>query len=193
MSYELKARMALTKYGFHFTHSLGQNFLLDEGIIAAIADAAEVTSGDNVLEIGAGAGVLTAELLERHAHVCTVEIDRGLKPVLDEVLGEYGHVDVIFEDALKCDLNALCGQAFGGKPFKVVANLPYYITADIMLRLLTSGLPIASITVMVQKEAGERMMSHVGQKQYCALAAIIAYHAQARAIDRKSTRLNSSH
>ena len=130
--------------------------------------------GDRVLEIGAGAGVLTRELSDRGAKVLALEIDRALEPVLREVLEGSG-ARVEFADALKCDLAALTIRAFSGEPFDVVANLPYYITADVFLMLVKSRLPVRRMTVMVQKEAAERIMASPGQKNWCALAATVQH------------------
>jgi len=172
MSIGLTARVALEKNGFRFTHSLGQNFILDDRLVARVVDAAEVAAGDRVLEIGAGAGVMTRTLADRGAKVLAIEIDQALRPVLEEVLAGTD-VRVEYADALKCDLGALVGDAFSGAPFDVVANLPYYITADVFLRLIKSRLPIRRMTVMVQKEAAERIMAAPGQKNWCALAATV--------------------
>ena len=168
------ARTALEKNGFRFTHSLGQNFILDEALISRIADAAEVLPGDRVLEIGAGAGVLSRAMSERGALVMALEIDRGLEPVLREVLSGTD-VRVEFADVLKCDLEGLTSRAFGGASFDVVANLPYYITADVFLLLVKSRLPIRRMTVMVQKEAAERIMASPGTKSWCLLAATVQH------------------
>jgi 16S rRNA (adenine1518-N6/adenine1519-N6)-dimethyltransferase len=168
------AREALEKSGFRFTHSLGQNFILDDTLTAQIADAAGVGPGDRVLEIGAGAGVMTRTLADRGAKVVALEIDRTLEPVLQEVL-KGSDAEVEFADALKCDLVALTQRAFGDQPFDVVANLPYYITADVFLLLVKSRLPIQSMTVMVQKEAAERITASPGQKNWCALSATVQH------------------
>jgi 16S rRNA (adenine1518-N6/adenine1519-N6)-dimethyltransferase len=168
------ARSALEKNGFRFTHSLGQNFILDDGLISRIADAAEVLSGDRVLEIGAGAGVMTRTLSERGASVAALEIDRTLEPVLHEVLSGTT-AEVVFADVMKCDLQEITSRAFGGAPFDVVANLPYYITADVFLLLVKSRLPIRRMTVMVQKEAAERIMASVGTKNWCLLAVTVQH------------------
>lgn len=168
------ARAALERSGFRFTHSLGQNFILDDRLMERIAIAAGVGPGDRVLEIGAGAGVLTRTLSDRGARVAALEIDRTLEPVLREVL-EGTNATVEFADALKCDLKALTERAFSGEAFDVVANLPYCITADVFLLLVKSRLPIRRMTVMVQKEAAERIMASVGQKNWCALAATVQH------------------
>ncbi|MEG0986384.1 MAG: 16S rRNA (adenine(1518)-N(6)/adenine(1519)-N(6))-dimethyltransferase RsmA [Clostridia bacterium] len=177
MSTELTARVALEKYGFRFTHSLGQNFLLNQEVISGIADAAEVAAGESILEIGAGAGILTAEMIARGAHVVAIELDKALEPVLQAVVPG---AHILFEDALKVDLADLAQHAFGGAPFRVVANLPYYITADMITRLVTQPTGLTSLTVMVQKEAAERIMAQPGQKNYCALAARVRYFGGAR-------------
>lgn len=176
MSNGLNARVALAKHEFHFTHSLGQNFILDDALVARIVDAAGIEEDQCVLEIGAGAGVMTAELASRGAQVLALEIDHALEPVLNEVLAAYSRASVVFEDVLKCDLHTLAAQMFGeGKPFRVVANLPYYITADVVLKLVRTGLPIEDITIMVQREAAERIMARPGEKAFCALAATVQY------------------
>lgn len=175
LGYELNARMALEKHGFRFSHKLGQNFILDEALIGRIVDAAGVGAGDAVLEIGPGAGTMTAEMAMRGAQVLALELDGALEPVLQEVLSGYPGARVEFVDALKADLPALCTQHLG-RPFQVVANLPYYITADVVLKLLRSELMLTRITIMVQKEAAERMMAHPGEKAYCALAATVQYY-----------------
>lgn len=178
-SAELRARVALEKHGFRHTHSLGQNFLLDESLLAGLLDAAEIAPGDNVLEIGPGAGVMTRLLAGRCRSVLAVELDRALEPVLSEVLDGADNVRVVFRDFMKADLAALTGEAFGNAPYRVVANLPYYITADALLKLATAVNPPESIAIMVQKEAAERVMSDPGSKQWCALAATLRYYGEA--------------
>lgn len=179
---ELRARVALEKYGFHNTHSLGQNFLLDEGLLNHLLDAAGVWREDNVLEIGPGAGVMTALLSDRCKRVLAVEVDRGLAPVLADVLAGRENARVVFQDIMKTDVAALVGETFGDEPWRVVANLPYYITADIILRLVTARRRPDSIAIMVQKEAADRVMSHPGQKQWCALAATVQSYGQPRVL-----------
>ena len=179
---ELRARVALEKHGFRNTHSLGQNFLLDEGLLNHLLDAAGVWQEDNVLEIGPGAGVMTALLADRCNRVLAVEVDRGLEPVLADVLAGRENARVVFQDVMKADVTALVGEAFGDEPWRVVANLPYYITADIILRLVTSPRRPDSIAIMVQKEAADRVMSHPGQKQWCALAATVQSYGQPRVL-----------
>ena len=173
----LAARMALEKYGFRFSHSLGQNFILDDGLIERIVEAARVTPGENILEIGPGAGVMTRHLADAGANVTAVELDKSLEPVLRDVL-EGNDVRLVFGDALKLDI----GELMGGAPYSVVANLPYYITADVVLALLTGANSPERITIMVQKEAAERMMAKPGSKTWCALAATVQYFGQPEAL-----------
>lgn len=175
ISYELRARVALEGAGFRKAHALGQNFILDESLISALLDAAEVGPDDCVLEIGPGAGVMTALLADRCANVLSVEIDEKLKPVLAAVLEGKENAQIIFQDAMRADLPGLTREAFGERPFRVVANLPYYITSDIVERLITTNLPITDICIMVQKEAAARILSQPGAKNWCALSAAIAY------------------
>jgi len=177
-SAELKARVALEKHRFHNTHSLGQNFLLSEGLIGQLLDAAEVCPEDCVLEIGPGAGLMTALLARRCRQVMAVELDRGLEPVLADVLAGLDNVRVHYGDILQTDVTALVREAFGGGDYRVVANLPYYITADILLKLTALPRSPESICIMVQKEAAERIMSAPGSKQWCALAAEVQYYGQ---------------
>ena len=177
-SAELRARVALEKHGFHNSHSLGQNFLLDEGLLNALLNAAEVGPEDNVLEIGPGPGVMTALLARRCKHVLAVEVDRGLEPVLADVLAGLDDVDVRFQDIMKADLAALTGDC----PYRVVANLPYYITADILLKLVTARHVPESIAIMVQKEAADRVMSSPGSKSWCAMAATVQSYGTAEVL-----------
>ena len=186
-SLELRARVALEKHGFHNSHSLGQNFLLDEGLLNGLLDAAGVEASDFVIEIGPGPGVMTALLARRCTKVLAVEVDHGLEPVLRDVLTGTENAEVVFQDIMKADLSALTGD----KPYRVVANLPYYITADILLRLVTAACPPESIAIMVQKEAAERIMSQPGTKSWCALAATAqSYGAAAVLVDVPSEAFN---
>ena len=167
----LAARLALEKHGFRFSHSLGQNFILDDGLTRRIVEAAGVTAGERVLEIGPGAGVMTRRLAEAGAVVTAVELDKSLEPVLRAVLEGFDNVRLVFGDALRLDLAGLMGE----EPYSVVANLPYYITADVALALLTGPAKPRRVTIMVQKEAAERMMARPGSKSWCALAATVQY------------------
>lgn len=179
----LRARIALDKHGFKTTHSLGQNFLLDDSFLTGLLDAAGVGEGDNILEIGPGAGVMTALMAQRAKKVLAVEIDEKLRPVLGDVLAPHKNVEVEFCDFMKTNVDALTKQAFGDEPYRVVANLPYYITADIMLKLTgCSNLPL-DIAIMVQKEAADRLMSNPGSKNWCALAATIRYFGDCEVLE----------
>lgn len=179
----LRARVALDKHGFRTTHSLGQNFLLDDRFLQRLLDEAEVGPGDFVLEIGPGAGAMTALMAERAERVLAVEVDQKLAPVLGDVLAPHPNVRVAFADFMKTDVSALLDEAFGDEPYRVVANLPYYITADILMRLTTCARRPEHIAIMVQKEAAERIMSEPGQKQWCALAATIRVYGHARVLE----------
>ena len=176
LSLGLRARVALEKHGFFFTHALGQNFILDDGFLDQIAQLSGVGAEDCVLEIGPGPGILTACLARRCRRVLSLEIDDKLRPVLSEVLEGVQNAQIQFEDVMKCDLPALLNANFPGAQVQVVANLPYYITADVIERLLTCGANIGNITVMVQKEAAERIGAEVGNKNYCALAMLTQYY-----------------
>ena len=145
---ELCARVALEKHRFRTTHSLGQNFLLSGALIDGLLDAAKIEPDDNVLEIGPGAGVMTLCLARRSKRVLAVEVDCGLEPVLDEVLAGQDNARVVFRDVMKADLRALTGEYFGGELYRVVANLPYYITADVLLKLTGCDCPPQSVCVM---------------------------------------------
>ncbi len=181
-SAELRARVALEKHRFHNTHSLGQNFLLSESLLEGLLDAAEIGPEDCVLEIGPGAGLMTALLARRCRQVLAVELDRDLEPVLTDVLAGVDNVRVHYGDILKTDVMSLVGDALGSGDYRVVANLPYYITADILLKLTSLSRPPESVCIMVQKEAAERIMSEPGSKQWCALAAELQYYGQARVL-----------
>ena len=165
----------LETYGFSFTKSLGQNFLIDGNIIHKIIEGAGITKEDNVVEIGTGIGTLTQELSLTSKHVLAFEIDRTLEPILQDTLRDCTNTDIVFEDVLKADLKKEVEEVFGQEPFKVVANLPYYVTTPILGRLLEEGLNITSITVMVQKEVGERMVAKPGTKDYGALSVFIQF------------------
>lgn len=179
----LRARIALDKHGFRTTHSLGQNFLLDDSFLTMLLDSAGVGEGDNVLEIGPGAGVMTALMAQRAKKVLAIEIDEKLRPVLGDVLAPHGNARVEFCDFMKADVDALTRQHFGDEPYRVVANLPYYITADILLRLTACRNLPADIAIMVQKEAAERLMSNPGSKNWCALAATVRYFGECEILE----------
>lgn len=181
-SAELRARVALEKHRFHNTHSLGQNFLLSESLIDHLLDEARISPEDRVLEIGPGAGLMTRLLAGRCKCVLAVELDRDLEPVLSDVLEGRDNARVHYGDILKTDIPALTREAFGETDYRVVANLPYYITADILLKLTALPQPPSSIAIMVQKEAAERVMSAPGGKQWCALAAELQCYGQPRVL-----------
>ena len=168
----------IQKYQFAFQKKFGQNFLIDPHVLDKIIGAAGVTKEDMVLEIGPGIGTMTQYLAENAGHVVAVEIDRNLIPILKETLADYDNVTVINEDILRVDIKALAEEYNGGKPIKVVANLPYYITTPIIMGLFESGVPIDNITVMVQKEVADRMKEGPGSKDYGALSLAVQYYAE---------------
>lgn len=168
----------IQKYEFMFQKKFGQNFLIDAHVLEKIISAAGITKDDCVLEIGPGIGTMTQYLAENAGHVVAVEIDRNLIPILKETLADYNNVTVINEDILRVDIKALAEEYNGGKPIKVVANLPYYITTPIIMGLFESGVPIDNITVMVQKEVADRMKEGPGSKDYGALSLAVQYYAE---------------
>lgn len=172
----------LRKYEFAFRKQLGQNFLIDPGVLDAIAEAAEISSGDMVLEIGPGIGTLTRRLAAEAGHVVAVEIDDHLIPILRDTLSDLTNVTVIHNDILKTDIRALADEYNGGRPIRVVANLPYYITTPIVMGLFESGVPLSSVTVMVQKEVAERMQAGPGTKDYGALSLTVRYYSEAEIV-----------
>lgn len=168
----------LQKYNFHFQKKFGQNFLIDTHVLERIISEAGVTKDDFVVEIGPGIGTMTQYLCEAAGAVAAVEIDKNLIPILHDTLSEYDNVEIINEDILKVDIAALAMEKNGGKPIKVVANLPYYITTPIIMGLFESHVPIESITVMVQKEVADRMQCGPGSKDYGALSLAVQYYAK---------------
>ncbi len=168
----------INKYGFAFQKKFGQNFLIDANVVEKIVREAGVTKDDFVLEIGPGIGTMTQILCENAREVVAVEIDKNLIPILEDTLSAYDNVSVINEDILKVDINALAEEKNGGRPIKVVANLPYYITTPIIMGLFESGVPIDSITIMVQKEVADRMQVGPGTKDYGALSLAVQYYAE---------------
>ena len=168
----------LKKYGFRFQKRYGQNFLIDSHILEKIIEAAEITKEDMVLEIGPGIGTMTQYLAEHAREVVAVEIDKTLIPILEDTLSAYDNVTVINEDILKVDIEALAREKNGNRPIKVVANLPYYITTPIIMGLFESRTPLASITIMVQKEVADRMQAGPGTKDYGALSLAVQYYAK---------------
>lgn len=167
----------LQKYQFNFQKKFGQNFLIDTGILEEIIEAAQITKDDFVLEIGPGIGTMTQYLCEAARAVVAVEIDTNLIPILKDTLAEYNNVDVLNEDILKVNISKLAEEKNNGKPIKVVANLPYYITTPIIMGLFEGNVPVESITVMVQKEVADRMQTGPGNKDYGALSLAVQYYA----------------
>ena len=168
----------LNKYKLVFQKKFGQNFLIDTHVLDKIVRAAQITDEDLVLEIGPGIGTLTQYLCENAREVIAVEIDRQLIPVLQDTLSAYHNVTVLNEDILKVDINSMVKERNNGKPIKVVANLPYYITTPIIMELLEKHVPLSSITVMVQKEVADRMQAKPGTKDYGALSLAVQYYAE---------------
>lgn len=168
----------LEQHGFHFSKALGQNFLIDDSVCPRMADRCAAEEVRGVLEIGPGIGVLTKELAIRAEKVCAVELDKRLLPVLAETLAEFDNVKVVQGDVLKLDLRQLIETEFGGGPVSVCANLPYYITSPVIMHLLESKLPIRSITVMVQREAAERICALPGSKACGAVSVGVHYHCR---------------
>ncbi|OGO77526.1 MAG: 16S rRNA (adenine(1518)-N(6)/adenine(1519)-N(6))-dimethyltransferase [Clostridiales bacterium GWB2_37_7] len=168
----------LKQFDFRMTKSLGQNFLIDKSILDKIIEGAELTKDDSVLEIGPGMGSMTQKLCESAAKVVAVEIDKKLLPVLKVTLEEYENVTVINGDILKLNLKDTLQEHFGDRKVKVVANLPYYITTPIIMKLLEEKLNLNSITIMVQKEVGDRIKAVPGGKEYGALSVAVQYYAK---------------
>ena len=168
----------LQKYGFNFQKKFGQNFLIDPHVLDKIIAAAYIGPEDFVLEIGPGIGTMTQYLAEAAREVVAVEIDKNLIPILQDTLSDYDNVSVINDDILKVDIRRMAEERNGGKPIKVVANLPYYITTPIIMGLLENEVPLGSITVMVQKEVADRMQTGPGSKDYGALSLAVQYYAE---------------
>ena len=168
----------IQKYEFAFQKKFGQNFLIDTHVLDKIISAAEITKDDLVIEIGPGIGTMTQYLACAAREVVAIEIDKMLIPILKETLSEYDNVTIINEDVLKVDLNKLAEERNGGRPVKVVANLPYYITTPIIMGLFENHVPLHSITIMVQKEVADRMRMGPGTKDYGALSLAVQYYAE---------------
>lgn len=166
------------KYDFVFQKKFGQNFLIDTHVLEKIISAAEITKEDLVVEIGPGIGTMTQYLACAAREVVAIEIDKMLIPILQDTLSEYDNVTIINDDVLKVDLNKLAEEKNGGKPVKVVANLPYYITTPIIMGLFENHVPVHSITIMVQKEVADRMRMGPGTKDYGALSLAVQYYAE---------------
>lgn len=173
-------REVMEKHGFNFSKALGQNFLINPSVCPRMAEAAITEEHMGAIEIGAGVGVLTAELAKRAEKVVCVELDSRLLPVLDETLSDFDNVEIVNADVMKVDLHELIKEKFPGMKVVVCANLPYYITSPIITMLLESKLPIESITVMVQKEAADRLCAGVGSRDSGAITVCTEYYAQTR-------------
>lgn len=173
-------KSVLSRHGFTFSKALGQNFIINPGVCPRIAEEGGAREGVGVLEVGAGIGVLTAELAKRASKVVCVELDTRLLPVLDETLGEFDNVKIINGDILKVDLHRILEEEFGNMPVVVCANLPYYITSPVIMRLLESRLKIDSVSVMVQKEAAVRLCADVGSRDSGAVTVAVNYYAEAQ-------------
>lgn len=173
-------KSVLSRHGFTFSKALGQNFIINPGVCPRIAEEGGAGEGIGVLEVGAGIGVLTAELAKRASKVVCVELDTRLLPVLDETLGEFDNVKIINGDILKVDIHRILEDEFGNMPVVVCANLPYYITSPVIMRLLESRLRIDSVTVMVQKEAAVRLCADVGSRDSGAVTVAVNYYAEAQ-------------
>ena len=173
-------RDVLSRHGFSFSKGLGQNFLINPTVCPRMAELGNAQPGWGMIEIGAGVGVLTAELAQRADKVVCIEIDSRLLPILDETLAEFDNIKIVNEDVLKVDLHRLIAEEFGEMPVAVCANLPYYITSPIIMNLLESRLPISSLTVMVQKEAADRLCAPPGSRQCGAVSAAVRYYAEPR-------------
>ncbi len=170
-------REVLSRHGFSFSKGLGQNFLINPTVCPRMAEMGNAKPGWGIIEIGAGVGVLTAELARRADKVVCIEIDSRLLPVLDETLAEFDNIKIVNEDVLKVDLHKLIEQEFAGMPVAVCANLPYYITSPIIMNLLEAHLPIASLTVMVQKEAAARLCAEPGSREVGAVSIAVRYYS----------------
>ncbi|QAA30687.1 16S rRNA (adenine(1518)-N(6)/adenine(1519)-N(6))-dimethyltransferase RsmA [Clostridium manihotivorum] len=176
---DVKTQELVKKYNFKFTKSLGQNFLVDDSVLEDIVNGAEVTEEDVVIEIGPGVGTLTAQLLKKAKKVIAIELDDELVPILQNELGENPNFQLIHKDALKVDFNELIGDE---KSVKLVANLPYYVTTPIIVRLLNEGYNFKSLTVMIQKEVAERINSEPNCKEYGSISVLVQYYCDTNII-----------
>ena len=172
----------LSRHGFSFSKGLGQNFIINPDICPKIAENGNAQPGYGIIEIGTGIGVLTAELAKRADKVCAVEIDSRLLHILDETLADFDNIKIFNEDVMKCDLHKLIREEFQGLRTAVCANLPYYITSPVIMLLLESRLPVDSITVMVQKEAAQRLCAKVGTRESGAITVAVNYYGTVRPV-----------
>lgn len=170
---DIKTQELVKKYNFKFSKSLGQNFLVDDSVLDDIVNGAEVNNEDFIIEIGPGVGTLTAQLLMKAKKVTSIELDNDLIPILEQELGEHKNFSLIHKDALKVDFNELIGDE---KSVKLVANLPYYVTTPIIVKLLKGGYNFKSLTIMIQKEVAERINAEPNCKEYGALSVLVQYY-----------------
>ncbi|MFD1736891.1 16S rRNA (adenine(1518)-N(6)/adenine(1519)-N(6))-dimethyltransferase RsmA [Bacillus salitolerans] len=178
-----RTKQILEKYGFSFKKSLGQNFLIDTNILQNIVDYAELTEESCVIEIGPGIGALTEQLAKRAKKVVAFEIDQRLLPILNDTLAPYDNVQIIHQDVLEADVNKVIGEQFGDtKDIMVVANLPYYVTTPILMKLLEDHIPLRGIVVMLQKEVAERMAASPSTKDYGSLSIAVQYYTEAKTV-----------
>ena len=175
-------RDVLSRHGFSFSKGLGQNFLINPTVCPRMAEMGNAKPGWGIIEIGAGVGVLTAELARRADKVVCIEIDSRLLPILDETLAEYDNIKIVNQDVLKVDLHKLIAEEFPNMPVAVCANLPYYITSPIIMNLLESRLPISSLTVMVQKEAAQRICAMPGSREVGAVSIAVRYYCEPKVL-----------
>ena len=175
-------RDVLSSHGFSFSKGLGQNFLINPTVCPRMAEMGNAQPGWGMIEIGAGVGVLTAELAQRADKVVCIEIDSRLLPILDETLAEYDNIKIVNQDVLKVDLHKLIAEEFPNMPVAVCANLPYYITSPIIMNLLESRLPISSLTVMVQKEAAQRICAMPGSREVGAVSIAVRYYCEPKVL-----------
>lgn len=175
-------RDVLSRHGFSFSKGLGQNFLINPTVCPRMAEMGNAQPGWGMIEIGAGVGVLTAELAQRADKVVCIEIDSRLLPILDETLAEYDNIKIVNQDVLKVDLHKLIAEEFPNMPVAVCANLPYYITSLIIMNLLESRLPISSLTVMVQKEAAQRICAMPGSREVGAVSIAVRYYCEPKVL-----------
>ncbi|MDP4133542.1 MAG: 16S rRNA (adenine(1518)-N(6)/adenine(1519)-N(6))-dimethyltransferase RsmA [Bacillota bacterium] len=174
-------RALCNEYGFKFKKSYGQNFLTDSDVLYKIA---EIAGEEGVLEIGPGFGTLTAFLAQRSKKVLAIELDESLKPIIDTTLAGFNNIDIVYKDIMKTDIRALLNEYFNGMSVSVAANLPYYVTTPIVLKLLEERLPFKKVIVMVQKEVGDRMVAKPGTKDYGALTIAVDYYSKAEIIEK---------
>ncbi|AGX41150.1 16S rRNA (adenine(1518)-N(6)/adenine(1519)-N(6))-dimethyltransferase RsmA [Clostridium saccharobutylicum] len=178
---DIKTQELVKKYNFKFSKSLGQNFLVDDSVLSDIVDGADVNNEDFIIEIGPGVGTLTAQLLMKAKKVTAIELDNDLIPILEQELGENQNFSLIHKDALKVDFNELIGDE---KSVKLVANLPYYVTTPIIVKLLKDGYNFKSLTIMIQKEVAERINAEPDCKEYGALSVLVQYYCNTSIVRR---------